>query len=113
MDMLDFNLVANKPGGELQGAGVPSESPGAREGFAASLRALYNLGLFSTTEDGQTTENAHSHSSTSLLGEEDPGELNNRWDDPAAAALKAELTRKLLFAEMAKEPLPMPRIASA
>ncbi len=43
----------------------------------------------------------------------DPGETMNLWDDPTLAALKAELTRRLLFAEMGKEPLPMPRIAGA
>ena len=43
----------------------------------------------------------------------DPGETMNLWDDPTHAALKAELTRRLLFAEMGKEPLPMPRIAGA
>jgi len=45
--------------------------------------------------------------------QEDPGEVNNLWDDASSKTLKAELTRKLLFAEMAKEPLSMPRIAIA
>jgi arylsulfatase A-like enzyme len=45
--------------------------------------------------------------------QEDPGELHNRWDDPDCAALKAELLLKFVHAEMAKEPLPMPRIAGA
>jgi uncharacterized sulfatase len=45
--------------------------------------------------------------------EQDPGEINNLWDDPRHASLKAELTRKLLFAEMRKEPLWMPRVAGA
>ncbi len=44
---------------------------------------------------------------------EDPGEIHDMWDDPECAELKAELTRKLLFAEMAKEPLWMPRVAGA
>jgi uncharacterized sulfatase len=43
----------------------------------------------------------------------DPGEVRNLWDDPAYAELKAELVMKLLFAEMSKEPLWMPRIAIA
>ncbi len=43
----------------------------------------------------------------------DPGEVNNRWNDPEAAELKNELIRQLLFAEMAKEVLPMPRIDTA
>lgn len=45
--------------------------------------------------------------------ESDPGELNNLWADPDHAALKAELMMKLLFAEMGKEPVPMPRIWGA
>jgi arylsulfatase A-like enzyme len=45
--------------------------------------------------------------------QEDPGEVHNRWDDPARATLKAELMRKLVFAEMAKEPLLVPRTAGA
>ena len=43
----------------------------------------------------------------------DPDELTNLWDDPSARDLKAELHRKLLFAEMGQEPLWMPRIAGA
>ena len=45
--------------------------------------------------------------------QEDPGEIYNRWDDPSAAALKSELLMKLLFAEMGKEPVPMPRVCGA
>ncbi len=45
--------------------------------------------------------------------EEDPGELRNRWDDSAFAALKSELLLKFLWAELGKEPLPMPRIHHA
>jgi uncharacterized sulfatase len=45
--------------------------------------------------------------------QEDPSELNNLWDDPDADALKAQLTRKLLDAELGKEPVPMPRVAPA
>lgn len=44
---------------------------------------------------------------------EDPGEVKNLWDEEEHASLKADLTRKLLFAEMGKEPLWMPRIAGA
>ncbi|MFO7898067.1 MAG: sulfatase-like hydrolase/transferase [Planctomycetota bacterium] len=44
---------------------------------------------------------------------EDPGETDNLWSDPAARELKAELTRRLLFAEMGKEPLWMPRVWGA
>ena len=44
---------------------------------------------------------------------DDPGEVDNLWDNPAFSALRAGLTTKLLFAEMGKEPLPMPRIWGA
>lgn len=43
----------------------------------------------------------------------DPGEVNNLWDDPAARETRNSLITKLLFAEMGKEPLWMPRIAGA
>lgn len=45
--------------------------------------------------------------------ESDPGEVNNLWDDPGSRDLKMELLQKLLWAEMGKEPLWMPRIAGA
>jgi len=45
--------------------------------------------------------------------QQDPGEINNLWDSPEHKELKNELTMKLLFAEMGKEPLWMPRIANA
>lgn len=43
----------------------------------------------------------------------DPQEVDNLWDKPAYGQLKAELTMKLLQAEMEKEILWMPRIAQA
>ena len=43
----------------------------------------------------------------------DPEELNNLWNDPEASELKSQLTRKLLDAELGKEPVPMPRVAPA
>ncbi|MBS1253787.1 MAG: Arylsulfatase [Anaerolineales bacterium] len=45
--------------------------------------------------------------------QEDPQELNNLWDSPQHAQLKAELLLKFLHGEMGKEPLWMPRIAVA
>jgi len=45
--------------------------------------------------------------------EEDPGEFRNLWEDPSAAAVKAELMQKLVFAELGQEPLPMGRVAPA
>jgi uncharacterized sulfatase len=45
--------------------------------------------------------------------EADPGEIHNLWDKPAAQRLKADLMRRLIFAELRREPLPMPRIAGA
>ena len=44
---------------------------------------------------------------------EDPGELRNLWATPEAQELKKELLQKFVFAEMAKEPLPMPRVWGA
>ncbi|RKU36866.1 sulfatase, partial [Candidatus Poribacteria bacterium] len=44
---------------------------------------------------------------------EDAGEVNNLWNSPAHAELKADLAMKLLFAEMGKEPLWMPRTSGA
>jgi len=44
---------------------------------------------------------------------EDPGEINNLWNSPEHQDLKHELILKLLFAEMGKEPLWMPRISGA
>jgi uncharacterized sulfatase len=45
--------------------------------------------------------------------EEDPGEINNLWNNPEYDNLKNRLIKRLLFAEMGKEPLWMPRIACA
>ena len=45
--------------------------------------------------------------------QEDPDEVRNLWNSPEHQELKGELTRRLLFAEMGKEPLWMPRIAGA
>ncbi|MBM4149183.1 MAG: DUF4976 domain-containing protein [Lentisphaerae bacterium] len=43
----------------------------------------------------------------------DPGEVRNLWDDPASQGIKQELLQKMLWAEMGKEPMWMPRIARA
>lgn len=43
----------------------------------------------------------------------DPGEINNLWNDPESASLKSDLVMKLLFAEMGKEPMWMPRVWGA
>jgi arylsulfatase A-like enzyme len=42
--------------------------------------------------------------------ETDPQELNNLWNDPAYLSLKSELLLKYAWAELGKEPMPMPRI---
>lgn len=44
---------------------------------------------------------------------EDPDELINLWDNPSHKELKTKLLQEFLYAEMAKAPLPMPRIAPA
>lgn len=43
----------------------------------------------------------------------DPGEIHNLWEDPASRELRESLTRKLLFAEMGAEPMPMLRVSVA
>jgi uncharacterized sulfatase len=43
----------------------------------------------------------------------DPCEIRNLWDDPGSAALKSELIRKFLHAEMEKESAWMPRVWGA
>ncbi|MDD4098395.1 MAG: DUF4976 domain-containing protein, partial [Lentisphaeria bacterium] len=45
--------------------------------------------------------------------QQDPGELVNLWDRPEAAKLKCDLLLEFLQADMAIEPMPMPRIANA
>ncbi len=45
--------------------------------------------------------------------QDDPGEVRNRWSDPSAQDLKRDLLLQFLHAEMAREPLPMPRISGA
>ncbi len=44
---------------------------------------------------------------------EDPGEIRNRWDDPAYAGVKAEMFQRFINAELVREPARMPRIAGA
>ena len=44
---------------------------------------------------------------------EDPGETNNLWSDPAAAALKSDMMHEFLQATLVCEPMRMPRIAGA
>ena len=45
--------------------------------------------------------------------QEDPGEINNLWHDPAAVGLKAQLLREFMQATLQCEPTRMPRIAGA
>ena len=45
--------------------------------------------------------------------QEDPGEVNNLWDDPASQELKCRLLLEFHQARMECEPMPMPRIAGA
>lgn len=45
--------------------------------------------------------------------QEDPGELRNRFHDPAYAGVKAELMAAWLNAEIAREPTRFPRVAGA
>ena len=43
----------------------------------------------------------------------DPEERTNRWDDPGCQALKGELMRRFVNAELKREPMRLPRIAHA
>lgn len=43
----------------------------------------------------------------------DPDEQGNLWYQPESAALKSELLLRLAWAELAKEPMWMPRVARA
>lgn len=45
--------------------------------------------------------------------QDDPGEYVNMWDNPEHQALKQDLLLKFIHGEMAKAPLPMPRISVA
>lgn len=45
--------------------------------------------------------------------ESDPEERDNKWGDPGYAAVKCELMRKWLHAEMGREPTRMPRVSGA
>lgn len=45
--------------------------------------------------------------------EQDPGEVNNLWDDLEYKDLKMDLLMKYIWAELGKEPIWMPRIAGA
>lgn len=45
--------------------------------------------------------------------QQDPGEFNNLWNDPAAADIKCKLLREFLVADWGTEPIPMPRVSGA
>lgn len=45
--------------------------------------------------------------------ESDPDEVYNLWDDPAAAELRHSLMLRYIWAELAKEPMWMPRVSRA
>jgi len=45
--------------------------------------------------------------------EDDPGEINNLWNDPASAELKSRLLLQFMQATLHDEPMRMPRIAGA
>lgn len=45
--------------------------------------------------------------------EADPEERHNLWDEPGCAALKGELLRRFVNAELKREPMRLPRIAGA
>jgi len=45
--------------------------------------------------------------------QEDPGEYRNLWDIPECQELKKDLLLKFIYADMAIEPMLMPRISGA
>ena len=45
--------------------------------------------------------------------EKDPGEYTNLWDSDGHQDLKRDLLLKFMYADMAIEPMPMPRICGA
>lgn len=45
--------------------------------------------------------------------QEDPGEIQNLWDDPSSQALKKDLLLQFMWAELGKEILPMNKISDA
>lgn len=45
--------------------------------------------------------------------QEDPSEHHNLWGDPDCQELKGQLLLKYIWAELGKEPIPMPRISGA
>jgi len=62
----------------------------------------YKITVYKTTDAGELFDL-----------EEDPGEVRNLWNDPAAAALKSRLLLEFMQATLRTEPVRMPRIASA
>ncbi|MFB3893659.1 MAG: sulfatase [Phycisphaerae bacterium] len=62
----------------------------------------YKITVYVTGDDGELFDL-----------QEDPGELNNLWREPAAADLKRRMLQEFIQATMACEPMRMPRIAGA
>ncbi|MDP0498355.1 MAG: sulfatase-like hydrolase/transferase [Verrucomicrobiota bacterium JB024] len=78
-----------------------NHEPGCAE-LKTYIDARYKLTVFRAFDEGELYDL-----------EKDPGEFENRFDDPEYAAVKTRLLQRFLQAEMAKELLPMPRIAPA
>lgn len=74
--------------------------------YTMNLRTLvtnrYKITLYCASDEGEIFD--------LLL---DPNEINNLWNDPASKELKLELLLKYAQAELAKEPISMPRISIA
>ncbi|MEM6820658.1 MAG: sulfatase-like hydrolase/transferase [Verrucomicrobiota bacterium] len=64
--------------------------------------ARYKITIYLNTDEGEIFDL-----------ENDPGELRNLWRSKKHADLKSQLLLKLAQAELAREPLPMPRVAPA
>lgn len=74
----------------------------SRVSLRTYIDARYKLTVYQTQDDGELFDL-----------QEDPAEVRNLWAVPQSQGLKAELMHKLLQAELAKERLPMPRVAGA
>jgi arylsulfatase A-like enzyme len=113
----------------LSAAGL--EVPGIMTGAdqAAAWKGAPPARTWSITENRHTVSNFHMRTYVNArykitvyrqfdCGElfdlrEDPGEVKNLWDDPAAAEIKARLLHEFVQATLQVEPTRMPRIAGA
>ncbi|WPJ95188.1 sulfatase-like hydrolase/transferase [Coraliomargarita algicola] len=78
-----------------------NHEPGCAE-LKTYIDERYKLTVYRAFEDGELYDL-----------KEDPDELHNRFNDPDYVVIKSQVLQRFIQAEMAKEVLPMPRIAPA